>query len=450
MASSNHGAIASTSPPFPRPINHLQVKQNFLYYRNKFGLKQADVAAKLNQSQSTISRWLSLKSPDVPPIGKVLSIAAVLHVEPVTLTIEHEAIEKLARGDDDIKIDPITGDVAILRPHPRAISEYKNNIRFFRLSQNLSQKELAARIEVTQGSVSMWERLDNDRLPTGAKVCELAAALGTSTDMLSGPVATVSTQGFNAPPFPKPENLAQLKANFNYYRQRSNLSKSALAVKLDLKPITIGRWENPSSVSFIPVSKVNDVARVLDAEPSALTLEDLITTSPSENQSAPASVVANDADRIYDEKANVAQIYLLNENDPLLNMTTSTFAAAGPEVPSDMQDETSISEMIGMQLGNGLAAARVTGDSMYIPETGAGIPDGAIVIIDTSQRDIQSAMGKVVCYRVNGCYLVKRLRNNHGKLNAVSDNPNYFPLFYSDADEVELIGQVVGMLQSIK
>ena len=179
MARSNHGAIASISTPFPRPINHLQVKQNFLYYRNKFGLKQSDVAAKLNQSQSTISRWLSLKSPDVPPIGKVLSIAAVLHVEPVTLTIEHEAIEKLARGDDDIKIDPMTGDVAILRPHPRAISEYKNNIRFFRLSQNLSQKELAARIEVTQGSVSMWERLDNDRLPTGAKVCELAAVLDT-------------------------------------------------------------------------------------------------------------------------------------------------------------------------------------------------------------------------------------------------------------------------------
>ena len=91
----------------------------------------------------------------------------------------------------------------------------------------------------------MWERLDNDRLPTGAKVCELAAALGTSTDMLSGPVATVSAQGVNAPPFPKPENLAQLKANFNYYRQRSNLSKSALAVKLVKTTIAVGHWGKP-------------------------------------------------------------------------------------------------------------------------------------------------------------------------------------------------------------
>lgn len=450
MASSNHGAIASTSPPFPRPINHLQVKQNFLYYRNKFGLKQADVAAKLNQSQSTISRWLSLKSPDVPPIGKVLSIAAVLHVEPVTLTIEHEAIEKLARGDDDIKIDPMTGDVAILRPHPRAISEYKNNIRFFRLSQNLSQKELAARIEVTQGSVSMWERLDNDRLPTGAKVCELAAALDTSTDMLSGPVATVSTQGFNAPPFPKPENLAQLKANFNYYRQRSNLSKSALAVKLDLKPITIGRWENPSSVSFIPVSKVNEVARVLDAEPSALTLEDLIAASPSENQSAPASVVANDADRIYDEKANVAQIYLLNENDPLLNMPTHTCAGVGSELPLEMQGDATVSELVGLQVSNGIAAAKLSNDSMYNPLTGSGMPKGAVVLIDTSKQDLKECLGKIVCYKVGGQYMVKRLNSNQGKLNGASDNPMYFPIFYDEHEHVELIGEVVNVVLCLR
>lgn len=450
MVSSNHGAIASTSPPFPRPIDVQQVKANFNFLRNHLGYSQGELAQALDQSQTTISRWSSKRNNSVPPITKVISIAKALGVEPICLTTQHLAVEKLVRGDGDIVIDTKTMEAVIWCPTPTQLKDYKNNIRFLRIKVGISQDKLAELLHTNQGAVSLWENTGDLRMPPQDKVDDLARILGTKVNLINAPADVLASSINEALPYPSPKTINDLKANLIFYRKRSGLNQAELANQLGVSHITVGRWERTGVNQFIPDKYIHAVVRLLKADLNTLMLPDLQSDSPSENRSAPAPVVANDADRIYDEKANVAQIYLLNENDPLLNMTTSTFAAAGPEVPSDMQDDTSISEMIGMQLGNGLAAARVTGDSMYIPETGAGIPDGAIVIIDTSQRDIQSALGKVVCYRVNGCYLVKRLRKNHGKLNAVSDNPNYFPLFYSDADEVELIGLVVGMLQSIK
>lgn len=57
-------------------------------------------------------------------------------------------------------------------------------LREARQAADLTQVELAARLDVTQGMVSAWER--GDRIPRTMSIFRLAMALGVSADWLLG------------------------------------------------------------------------------------------------------------------------------------------------------------------------------------------------------------------------------------------------------------------------
>lgn len=57
-------------------------------------------------------------------------------------------------------------------------------IRVYRESLGITQQELAARLNVTQGLVSQWER--GETLPGASKLPELAKLLGCTIDELFG------------------------------------------------------------------------------------------------------------------------------------------------------------------------------------------------------------------------------------------------------------------------
>jgi transcriptional regulator with XRE-family HTH domain len=68
-----------------------------------------------------------------------------------------------------------------VRPKPRPIHE---NIKTFRLRLNLSHRELAAKLDLDETTISHWER--GKSAPAGTRLARVADALGVSVGELFG------------------------------------------------------------------------------------------------------------------------------------------------------------------------------------------------------------------------------------------------------------------------
>ncbi|WP_136415942.1 translesion error-prone DNA polymerase V autoproteolytic subunit [Herbaspirillum sp. ST 5-3] len=80
---------------------------------------------------------------------------------------------------------------------------------------------------------------------------------------------------------------------------------------------------------------------------------------------------------------------------------------------------------------------RVKGDSMI----GARIHDGDLLVVD---RSIQAEHGHVVLAVVDGEYTVKRLNKRAGVIELHAENPDYPPIRFSDGQELQIWGVVIG------
>lgn len=348
--------------PYPNPKSVDQAKANLRFYRSCADMSQSYVAHKLGLQSPTVNRWESHNFGGFIPLSKVNDVAALLNADPKDLTIEIDALERFADGDEAGALDGYTGFPVSLCYEPKTLADFKNNLKYFRLRNGLSQRDLANRLGMTQSTISIWERLDIQTVPTRGTYALIADMLGAQQNLIIPPV---------------------------------------------------------------------DIANGW-------------TTEPEQPQAI------NDADRVFDKSSNVECIGTLSVNDALLNMPTHTCAGAGSELPLEMQGDATVSELVGLQVSNGIAAAKLSNDSMYNPLTGSGIPKGAVVLIDTSKKDLKECLGKIVCYKVGGQYMVKRLNSNQGKLNGASDNPMYFPIFYEENEHVELIGEVVNVVLCLR
>lgn len=80
---------------------------------------------------------------------------------------------------------------------------------------------------------------------------------------------------------------------------------------------------------------------------------------------------------------------------------------------------------------------RVAGDSM----TGAHIYDGDMLVVD---RSIKPKHGHIVLAVINNEYTVKRLYSCNGVIELHAANPAYPPIWFSEGDELQVWGVVVG------
>lgn len=357
---------------------------------------------------------------------------------------------------------------------PANQQQAKANFKYYRKKAGYSQTNIAKCFDLKPAAVNRWESLKVDGFIPLDRVDALAKLLHIEPkalrvyredyETLYSSGAALITDPYSGAPVPftnNPTELADYKNNMRYLRIKHGYTQKDLGHALGLSHSIASSWENLDN-SVLPSREHIERLAVFYSVESRLIAPPIETVTPAnqfDNTSyKPAAITAarvqgrvdQDANRIYSSKSNVALISMIAPNDDILNMRARTSDSAGPVFPSELQFDASVSELLGINYTKGLAAAKVIGDSMFNPETGAGIPDGAIVLIDTTKRDISSALGKVVCFCVDGCYFIKRLRSNHGVLNAVSDNHHYFPLFYENVDDINLIGEVVGILLSIE
>ena len=341
---------------------------------------------------------------------------------------------------------------------PHSIREAKQNLKYYRQKCSLSQLGLANKLNVTQPTVNRWETLSNDKFIPHEKVEEVANALDISPrrfafdtfvpssdltprtvqDLATGEIVSLNIT---------PETVVDYKNNLRYYRLKQRISQRNLSKMLGMSPSMTSIWERPDLPSLPSQSLSQTIARILQAD---LTLICPDKAKPQNIETAPTikpeQDPANDLNRIYDDRSNVSAFYTLNSRDGLLSLITNAEGVTNDTFASELQSGQSIAALLGIRINDDLALAQVVGQSMYNPNTGAGIPDGAVVIIDTGKKDVSSSLGKIVCYMANGNYMIKRLQCNKGVFNAASDNPKYFPIFYTNEKDMQLIGEVICIL----
>ena len=84
---------------------------------------------------------------------------------------------------------------------------------------------------------------------------------------------------------------------------------------------------------------------------------------------------------------------------------------------------------------------RVAGDSMI----NAGILDGSFLLVDFS---IQPQHGDIVVANISGEFTVKRLIT-HPVAQLRAENPAYPPILIYDADDLEIVGVVISVVNTL-
>jgi DNA polymerase V len=82
----------------------------------------------------------------------------------------------------------------------------------------------------------------------------------------------------------------------------------------------------------------------------------------------------------------------------------------------------------------------VKGDSML----GAGICDGDKVVVD---KALKAKHKDIVVAVVDGEYTIKRLFQSRGRIELQPENPNYQPITFSEGNELQIWGVVVGVVR---
>ena len=82
----------------------------------------------------------------------------------------------------------------------------------------------------------------------------------------------------------------------------------------------------------------------------------------------------------------------------------------------------------------------VRGESMIV----AGIHDGDKVVVD---RALKAKHNDIVIAVVDGEYTIKRLYKYRGRIELRPENPSYSPITFTDGQELQIWGVVVGVVR---
>lgn len=163
------------------------------------------------------------------------------------------------------------------------------------------------------------------------------------------------------------------------------------------RPKGQGPYGEPTKVVRIPQSKVADVKRLIQSEPSRSLIIPLYGSRVKAGFPSPAD------DYIETH---------LDLNEYLIKHPSSTFLV------------------------------RASGDSMV----NAGIYSGDILVVD---RSLEATHGKIVIAAVNGELTVKRLYFQNGEMKLMAENPNYPAIDISESFDFMIWGVVTNTIHSL-
>ena len=420
-------------PPFPTPQNGAEAKQNLVFFRDNSPFTQEDMAKKLGVALSTYGTWESnLDSQEKAITPQYIAKAAqILNCDPNLINPACPLLYK----DRYNKYPPIKSgqDILFCNEEPKTAKEAGRNLNYFLTISPYSNKSLAEKCGFSESTITKWKSGINLNEIRAHKV---AAVLGCPVELIyiqrqETPIKALKQEDLHL--HAAPTSLRHLKENLAYHLANSGLSIQDLANKVDMPAYKLRNILDFDTGVFLTSEQSHAIASIL-----GFNVKDVLISS--------IHVKAKDK-KEHSFKSNVIEFFKIPADSFLFKTSIINFASGGKacDMPPSQCGETIASSM-SLNQDSDLHGVCVIGDSMFNYETGKGIQSGFTVIVDASKKDVEQAIGKVVCIRLDGDeMIVKRLKRKNGVLYACSDNPAYEPQQLALPESAELMGTCVGM-----
>ena len=420
-------------PPFPTPQNGAEAKQNLVFFRDNSPFTQEDMAKKLGVALSTYGTWESnLDSQEKAITPQYIAKAAqILNCDPNLINPACPLLYK----DRYNKYPPIKSgqDILFCNEEPKTAKEAGGNLNYFLTISPYSNKSLAEKCGFSESTITKWKsgiNLNEIRAHKVAAVLECPVEL-IYIQRQETPIKALKQEDLHL--HAVPTSLKHLKENLAYHLANSGLSVQDLANKVDMPAYKLRNILDFDTGVFLTSEQSHAIASVL-----GFNVKDVLISS--------IHVKAKDK-KEHSFKSNVIEFFKIPADSFLFKTSIINFASGGKacDMPPSQCGETIASSM-SLNQDSDLHGVCVIGDSMFNYETGKGIQSGFTVIVDASKKDVEQAIGKVVCIRLDGDeMIVKRLKRKNGVLYACSDNPAYEPQQLALPENAELMGECVGM-----
>lgn len=429
----NTSGYTGEKAPYISPKTELESKQNLVFFREQAKLTQSDAADKLGVSRSYYAIWevnVSSKNGAIPP--KCLNKAAALFkcnpdlINPACPFLYSDKYEHYP----PIKLGQ---DLIFCNEQPQTPKDAGNNLNYFLALSDYSNKSLAEKCGFSESTITKWKSGVN---LNEVRAYQVAAVLGCPVDLIyiqrkETPIKALIKEDLQL--HSVPTSLMQLKENLAYYIAKSGLSLQAIASKIGLNDYDLRSAIDLKKGGYIEQEKLKDLACVLGFDAKYVLLSSI-------------HVKANNKQE-HSFKSNVSECFKIPLDSALFKTSIINFASGGKAcdmLPSQCGE--TIASSMSLNQDSDLHGVCVIGDSMFNYETGKGIQSGFTVVVDASKKDVEQAIGKVVCIRLDGDeMIVKRLKRKNGVLYACSDNPAYEPQQLALPENAELMGTCVGM-----
>lgn len=431
--------------PYPNPLNLKETQENLKFFRAQANLSQRKAASLFNVSKSALGEWeCSYPSKGIHPINPSL-LAVVAKRLKCNADLINPACPMLYK-ESYTKYPPIliNGQVVHCIEQPETVEETINNVNYFMALADMSAKAMATRLNCSPGSLSRW-RIDTPLKESMA--IDLAQVLQCPKELIylekilrPNDKRALKGADYSLTLISPPQSLNDLKNNLAYYVAKANMTPRDVARMLGLSDNDSGyqtfrNWKRFDTSAYMDISQALTLANRLNIP--AYDIMPLYQQSP-------------DATKL---KSNLSDITHSEKVASILSLAAYTNVSGGPAIelePSQWNDTLSEALNLPQWESKTLAIARVIGDSMYNYETGEGIADGSFILADTSVRDFNQALDKIVCFRINGNeLLIKRLRIINGHLCFWSDNPRYTPRYYQMPEDANMLGLVLTAFKQV-
>lgn len=141
--------------------------------------------------------------------------------------------------------------------------KFNENLKYLRKKDELTQEELAERLNVSKQSIEEWEK--GETLPSIQKAKELAHILAVSVDTLIGDI-TYKKKNNNKKL--KGDSVMKFNENLKYLRKREGITQEELAERLNVSRQSVTKWE--SGQSLPDIEKVKEIAYMFSVSVDSL------------------------------------------------------------------------------------------------------------------------------------------------------------------------------------
>lgn len=422
------------NPPYPAPKTVDETKANLKFFIEQANYKPDNLGLALGKSRSYCASWVAdiKDKPSAIPPKYLAPVAELLHCDE---NLINPACPFLYKGKFT-KYPPLLKGKTIYfcNETPKLASDYGKNLTYFLVRKGLSKEQIQEEAGCAGSTVRTMQR--GERF-NETKIYRLAVLLDCPVELIyklpsSTPISKLKNKQWKL--INPPKSLKDVKNNFNYYVADSKRSIQRIADGIGCSYDDIRASLDFNRGKYLKDEQVKTFAALLEIDPTPLLKSTFFFREGAAKE--------------HTLESNVSRVFDISNNDPIFNVPITTYASGGKatELAPSQCSETMATYLNLPSEASHLHGVCVIGDSMFNYQTGQGIQSGFCVMVDNRKRDIEEAIGRIVCIRLDGNELiVKRLERVDGKLFACSDNPDYSPHRLPLPENAELMGVCVSM-----